>query len=170
MQSNWVDLRTREHVIADLSFYYVAYRVAKCGFAIESTETDYGYDATVYTYNKRGEVENGNIWLQLKATDRIEKYKNKSSLTFQIDRKDLNLWSGEPFPVYLILFDVASKTAYWVYLQRYLEEDGIDPTKLKTETLAIRIDPEQIVNKRSVRMWRKDKQDVLSQIGAVAHA
>ena len=58
--------RTRAHIIADLSLHHVAYRIVKRGHTIEPIRSDYGYDGSIFTYNGRGEIENGNIFIQLK--------------------------------------------------------------------------------------------------------
>jgi hypothetical protein len=117
--------RTRKHVIADLSLHHVAYQVVKCGFTIEPTRSDYGYDGSIFTYDRRGEVENGAMFVQLKATDHIARYKRRTTFSFPIEKRDVDLWKDEPFPVYLILFDTAAEVAYWLYLQAYLETNGI---------------------------------------------
>jgi len=76
--------RTRAHIIADLSLHHVAYRIVKCGHTIEPIRSDYGYDGSIFTYNGRGEIENGNIFIQLKATDHIDRYRKRGAFSFQI--------------------------------------------------------------------------------------
>ena len=71
--------RTRQHVIASMSLHHVAYTVVKCGYTLEATQSDYGYDGLLFTYGDTGEVENGNIFVQLKATDNIAKYRKQTS-------------------------------------------------------------------------------------------
>lgn len=66
--------RTRQHVIADLSVNHVEYFALQCGYSIERIESDYGYDLQIYSYDKYGELENGVVYVQLKATDHIERY------------------------------------------------------------------------------------------------
>ena len=50
-------IRTPEHVRADMSLHHVTYGVVKCGFSIEASRADYGYDASVAFYSHNGEVE-----------------------------------------------------------------------------------------------------------------
>ena len=162
--------RTRAHIIADLSLHHVEYQIAKCGFTIEATRSDYGYDGSIFTYDSRGEIENGNIFFQLKATDHVDRYKKKREFSFRISKKDIDLWQREPFPVYLILFDTKSETAYWLYLQEYLQSKGIAAANMSRNSLAVRISASQIVDKKSVRTWRADKAKVLAKIGSIRHA
>jgi len=162
--------RIRKHVIADLSFHHIAYQVVKCGFTIEATRLDYGYDGSIFTYNSRGEVENGTIFVQLKATDHIGKYKRRKAFSFPIEKRDVDLWQDEPFPVYLILFDTTSEVAYWLYLQGYFETNGITSATMTKPSLPVRMNAAQIVDVRSVRAWRGHKAKVLAKIGSVSHA
>jgi hypothetical protein len=162
--------RVRQHVIADLSFHHVAYQVVKQGFTIEAVGSDYGYDGSVVTFNPKGEVDNGLIFIQLKATDKIKKGKTKDSVQFRVDKRDLAYWGDEPFPVYLILFDVAAERAYWVYFQKYVQEKKLTVAKLKTQSFTVMFDTRQQVNGQAVMTWRNDKASVLAQIGGVDHA
>ncbi len=53
--------RTREHVIADLSANHVERHALLCGFSVERVTHDYGIDLWIATYNRAGEIENGQI-------------------------------------------------------------------------------------------------------------
>jgi hypothetical protein len=161
--------RIRKHVIADLSLHHLAYQVVKCGFTIEAIRSDYGYDGSIFTYNDQGEIENGNMFFQLKATDHIARYKKKTVFSFPIAKQDIDLWQDEPFPVYLILFDTVAEIAYWLYLQRYLEDNRITSAIIEGASLAVRMDATQIVDVSSVRSWRADKMSVLANIGSISH-
>lgn len=161
--------RIRKHIIADLSFHHVAYQVVKCGFTIEGTRSDYGYDGFIFTYNKHGEIENGNILFQLKSTDRINRYKKRKAFSFPLAKKDVDLYQDEIFPVYLILFDTVSEVAYWSYLQTFLEINGVTSATMTGAWLAVHMDAAQIVDVNSVRAWRADKAKVLANIGLISH-
>jgi hypothetical protein len=50
-----------------MSFHHLAYLVVRCGFTIQPIEQDYGYDAVIFTYDKSGEIESSNLFVQLKA-------------------------------------------------------------------------------------------------------
>ena len=162
--------RTRQHVIADLSLHHVAYNVVKCGYTLEATQSDYGYDALLFTYSDSGEVENGNIFVQLKATDHIAKHRKGTSFSFRVGKKDVDSWQDEPFPVYLILFDASAEAAYWLYFQKYLQMHGVRACGIKGNWISVEMDAAQIVDEQSVRSWRADKAEVLAQIGSMKHA
>ena len=64
-------LRTRAHVLADVSINYVERQVLLCGFSVDRVQHDYGYDLTMTTYQDTGEIEPGAVYIQVKATDRL---------------------------------------------------------------------------------------------------
>ena len=78
--------RVRKHVIADMSLYYLAYIIASCTFTIEPTRADYGYDPTIYTFDDAGQYENGNVFVQLKATDKPKVDPNTGEVIFRNQR------------------------------------------------------------------------------------
>ena len=65
-------LRTREHVLADISINHVERQVLLCGFSVDRVQHDYGYDLTMASYSKIGEFEPGYVYIQVKATDRMQ--------------------------------------------------------------------------------------------------
>jgi hypothetical protein len=44
--------RTREHVIADLSVHHVEGLALKCGYTVQRTIADYGYDLRLETFSE----------------------------------------------------------------------------------------------------------------------
>src|SRR5437867_4163638 len=113
-------LRTREHVLADLSVNHVERQILLRGFAVNRLATDYGIDLSMLTYTDRGEVENGHILLQIKATDSLQILKVGPYISFRVEVADLKAWQDEWMPVILVVYDGQMDTAYWLYVQRYL--------------------------------------------------
>jgi hypothetical protein len=163
--------RTREHVIADLSFNHVEFFALKAGFSLEKFDADYGYDAELYTYNNNGEIENDVVYIQLKATDNIEKYHLKSGgFSFPIDKQDIELWLNQTMPVILILFDAQKDKAYWLYLQFYFEQRGLSLNSIKTKSFFVHFNEENIVDYDAIRKWRDYKNDLVLQFkGVIKH-
>ena len=108
--------RVRSHVIADMSYHHLAYLIVSATFTVEATRSDYGYDLSIFTFDAAGEYENGNIFVQLKATDHIKMAGDGRSVVFRIAKSDIYTWESEPFPVYLVVFDVKNECAYGAYL------------------------------------------------------
>ena len=157
--------RTREHIIADLSFHHLARLVVREGFTVEAFGSDYGYDLTIYTFDEQGEYENGNIFVQLKATDHI-KVLSDGRIAFQLDRRDIATWEGEVFPVYLVVFDAAAEQAYALDLGHHLRASGITSATMPTAAVTVHLQALEITG-GTMREWRSRKNDVLAQLKAV---
>lgn len=160
--------RVRKHVIADMSLYYLAYIIASCTFTIEPTRADYGYDPTIYTFDDAGQYQNGNVFVQLKATDKPKVDPNTGEVIFRISGRDIMTWESEPFPAYLFAFDAARGKAYAIYLQRYFATAGISSATMKGASVEVRL-PGKEVDVETIRDWRADKNAILTQMGAVTH-
>src|SRR5688572_17417372 len=96
--------RTREHVIADLSVNHVERFALLCGFSVERMRLDYGIDLIVHTYNRSGEIENGRLLFQLKASDRAAYSTDGQFAQCRIETRDANYWLGESMPVILVQY------------------------------------------------------------------
>ncbi len=119
--------RTREHIIADLSINHVERHILLCGHAVERIRMDYGLDLIVHTHNRLGEVENGRIMFQVKATDRPTFSRDRKSIRCRVDTRDLVYWEGDTEPVILIQYDARSDVAYWVHVQEDLKNRNVVP-------------------------------------------
>jgi hypothetical protein len=161
-------IRIRKHVIADMSLHHLAYITMSCTFTIEPTRADYRYDLTTYTFDTAGQYENGNVFVQLKATDKLNVDPTTGEIKFRISKRDILAWESEPFPVYLVAFDATHGKAYSTYLQRYFARAGISSVTLAAASVEVRL-PNKEVNAGAVHAWRADKNAVLRQMGAVIH-
>lgn len=170
LQSAKKKRRTREHVICDLSANYVESRALECGYSTERIYHDYGIDMNLYTYNEEGEIGNGVVLLQLKATDNPDYTGDKKCVRFPIKKSDLKHWLREIYPVILVVYDAQIRKAYWVYVQNYFEQ--ISGFNLDTigKTYTVKITTKQIVNKRAIHRFAYFKQCVLTKSeGVVTH-
>lgn len=133
--------RTRQHIIEDLSRNYLEKFVLMQGHTVEVISHDYGYDLNLYTYDQNtGEIENGFSSIQLKATDSINILKDKKTASFPIEKKDLELWYYELYPVFLVLYDAKKERAFWIYIQAYFNNiPGFNIKKAK-DSITIHID------------------------------
>jgi hypothetical protein len=161
--------RPRSHVIADMSESHLDQRVHACGYTIEHFRKDYGYDAFIFTFDDNRNRENGIIYVQLKATDKLRLSPNGRNVRFRISTRDIKLWQDEFMPVYLVLYDASGDVAYWVYLQQYLARKGIRAAKLNVNSITIDIDARNVLSAASIRTWRVHKRKAVAQI-RVNHA
>jgi hypothetical protein len=152
--------RTRQHVIADLSINHVERFVLRCGYSVERIRYDYGTDLSVSTYNAAGEIENGVIYIQVKATD-ISFAASVQKIPIVLQTKDLDLWLQEPMPFILILYDAQEDVAYWYYLQATLSELDLS---LLGNTYTVYLEKQNILDEVAVEMFATYKNRVLHQI------
>jgi len=115
-------LRTREHVLADLSINFVERQILLRGFAVNRMESDYGIDLLMRTYEQEGAVESGHVLFQVKATDSLQLIQDGRSIACRIEVADLKAWQDEWMPVILVLYDGQRDKGYWLYVQQYLNE------------------------------------------------
>lgn len=161
--------RTRQHVIAAQSANYVERFILDEGHTAERLGSDYGYDLVLFTYDSAGYAEEGSIYIQLKASETLTR--SGDGFVFDLDIRDYALWTREPMPVILILFDASRRRAYWLYVQRYFAEDTSRQPRPKARTVRVRIPQRQVVSRMAIRKMRKYKQEVLDQLeGGIDHA
>jgi hypothetical protein len=161
--------RTRQHVIAAMSESHLDELINECGYTVEHVTADYGYDAFVFTFDDKGRIENGLVYVQLKATDKLRMSATGQQVLYSISTRDIRLWQDEFMPVYLVLYDANAKVAYWVYLQQYLERKRIRASKLNANTLTIEIEVSNTLSAATIRTWRNHKKKAIAQI-KVKHA
>jgi hypothetical protein len=161
--------RTRGHVIADLSVNFVERQVLLCGYTLERIVHDYGLDLNLVTYDVGGEVEPGQVPIQVKATDRLPLLADGSAVAFPVSTADLALWLGELLPVILVVYDAARDRAHWLYVQRHAEEQLLRLDDLGG-SMTLRIPVGNELNPASVRLFREFKLRVRQQAeGTIRH-
>jgi hypothetical protein len=153
-------LRTREHVLADLSVNHLERHILGCGYAVNRMHTDYGIDMLMLTYSDTGEVENGHVLFQVKATDSLQVLRDGSSISFRVEVADLKLWQEEWMPVILIVYDGENDRAFWLYMQQYIEERNITGEDLLTDQdrVTVRIPVRNRLNRRAVERFRQFRE------------
>jgi hypothetical protein len=161
--------RTREHILADRSVHHVEGHVLHCGWVIERLIHDYGIDLMLVTFNRQGEVEEGPILLQLKATQRLRLRLNATIFPFRIERADLILWLAERFPVILIVYDAARNVAYWVYVQSYFRRQQGFNVFTAGQSITIHFPLVNVVTPTAIRRFARFRDHVLTQMREVIH-
>lgn len=162
--------RTRQHVIAELSANHVERHVLQCGFSVERVEHDYGIDLVLFTYDASGGIENGQVFIQLKATDSLRILANQQTIAFSVEWADLELWLKEPMPCILIVYDAQADVAYWMYLQAYFENlIDFDLTQAGA-TVTVHLPMGNLIDQSAIRAFARYRNDVLNQVqGVIRH-
>jgi uncharacterized protein DUF4365 len=161
--------RTREHIIADLSANHLERHALRCGFSEERIEHDYGLDLVLFTYDRQGEIENGQVFIQLKASDHLVLPTARDTFPFEVRRADLDFWLGEPMPVILEIYDAPREQAYWLYLQAYFEALGLDPGSRPGRTVTVRVPIGNAVDEAAIRRFARYRDAVLGHLEGVIH-
>jgi hypothetical protein len=133
-------LRTRGHVLSDLSINYVERQVLLSGSCVQRLHSDYGYDL----------VMSGILYFQVKATDDLPVLAEGKTISWVVSRRDLRLWLAETFPVILVVYDGKRHRAYWLDVQAYF---GAKPTAelfLAGETINVHVPIANRLNRRSL--------------------
>jgi hypothetical protein len=149
--------RTREHVIADLAVHHVEGHVLRCGFTMQAIAPDYGLDLAITTFTKRGELESGLIWVQVKATEHPQQPRGKAVLAVRIERKDLLSWIGEEYPVILVIYDVAADKGYWLHVQAEFSGGKVFALRRRGSRITVHVPLAQVVNEDAIRQFRQLK-------------
>jgi len=161
--------RTREHVIADLSANHVERHALLCGYSVERIFHDYGIDLLIATYDDSGQYENGEIRVQLKATDRLKVVSGAEYVTIRVPREDLLHWLGELMPVILTVYDAQADVAYWVYVQNYFAgQPGFDLHRTPAQ-MTVRIPRANVVHQAAMRQFAAHRDAILAQTREVKH-
>lgn len=161
--------RTREHVLADLSMNHVERHVLRCEWIVERMLHDYGIDLELFTFDKQGEVEEGMVQMQLKASERLALRSGTGTLSFRLDRADLALWLAQPMPVILILYEARTDTAYWLYVQDYFRRRKDFNLFTAGKTVTVAIPATNVVTPAAIRRFRRFRDRVLKQMRKVIH-
>jgi hypothetical protein len=161
--------RTREHIIADLSVNYLERVVLRCGYTLERRWVDYGYDAMMTTYTDAGEPESGVIQFQLKATDSLNLLSDGSIIAVRLQVRHIRLWLSEVLPVILVVYDAATDTAYWLYLQRFFQQSSHRISTRQT-TFTVHLQTSNRIDEAAIRQFREIKLAIHRQLaGVVSH-
>ncbi len=145
--------RTRAHIIADLSVNHVEKRILQCGWIVQRYRPDYGLDLMMRTFNRRGEIENGDVRLQIKATDSIKIMAGRKTIAVRVEWRDMVYWLNEPMPVILVIYDAKTDQAWWIHLNEAVRAAGLAaPT---TATLTLRIPLANVLDTPAIRRFQK---------------
>jgi hypothetical protein len=161
--------RTREHVIADLSVNHAERHVLLCGYTAERRFHDYGLDLLVYTYNARGEVEPGEIHLQLKATDHLKVVASGTLIAQRPERRDVAAWLRQLMPVILVVYDAPADVAYWLHAQDHFARRPRFNPRTGSSTLTVRIPRSNVLNSAAAGQFALARDRVLAQARRSIH-
>jgi hypothetical protein len=161
--------RTREHVIADLSINHTERQALLAGFAVQRIVRDYGIDLFLATYDRFGYVENGEIRIQLKATDRPKWVRGGRTVAVRVDQADFRHWLMEPMPVILVIYDAPNDTAYWLYVQAHFASERSARFDKGGTRITVHVPRTNVVTPSAMREFAAYRDQILAQLGGLTH-
>jgi len=161
--------RTREHVIADLSINHTERQALLAGFAVQRIVRDYGIDLFIATYDRYGDVENGEIRIQLKATDAAKWVRGGQAMAVRVDQGDFRHWLLEPMPVILAVYDAPNDTAFWLYVQAHFASGRSSRFDKAGATMTVHVPRSNVVTPASMRQFAAYRDQILAQLGGLTH-
>jgi hypothetical protein len=153
--------RTREHVIAAQSHNYVEKFFIDKGHTVDRPANDYGTDVLVNTFDEEGYAENGDIRIQLKASDALEYSRDGTYVSFRIETKHYHSWVREPMPVFLVLYDANKVVAFWLYVQAYFAAEAGRRPRKNQKWITLRIPAKNRFTEQTVDYMRGRKAAIL---------
>jgi len=114
--------RPRSHVIEGLSRTRATEVFVRAGWVVEHLHEDYGEDLYVRIFVESKATPLA-FFVQLKATDHIDRYLSAGTVGFSLERRHLSVWTGFWEPVILILYDSKTENCYWESVTHFLETD-----------------------------------------------
>src|SRR5688572_17917720 len=155
--------RTRAHILEDLSENHLEHKVLQCGHILRRPERDYGVDVTMFHFDGRGRIENGEVRFQLKATDGLSTAKRGTVVTYPIKIGDLHYWSREFYPFILVIFDAKASRAFWLHVQEYVNANpDIDESDNDEVNVHVPVANELTVS--SIKLFRKRSIETIAQL------
>jgi hypothetical protein len=122
------------------------------------------------TYDHRGEIQNGQVYFQLKATDKLKISADGQQIPWRLERADLRAWLDEPWPVIVVVYDARADIAYWLYVQAYFAKQQDFNPKRGSRTVTVRIPLSQRLDTQAVVTFARYREAVLQQTrGKVQH-
>ncbi len=149
-------------MIADLSAHHVEGFVLRCGWTVERTRHDYGIDLLMRTYSATGEVENGEVFIQLKATDSLPWLAGRQAISVRLEWRDLLFWVNERMPVVLVVYDAQQDRAYWLYVQEFFRWRRWARRAGPTTTVTVHVPAGNVLNEAAVRLFARFRDECLA--------
>ena len=116
----------------------------------------------MFHFSKSGELENGEVRFQLKATDGLKLVANGEFATVRLKTGDIQYWSMELYPFILVLYDAKSRQAFWIEVEEMMKQS----LNLDQATETIRIPVSNELSCQAIEFFRQKSLSVIKRIGS----
>ena len=114
--------RPSSHIISDQALNRVMHVCNQCGWACEVVQKDYGEDLLVQT-ELDGNVDECRLWIQVKGTKNLSRYKTKKhGISMKIAMDRALRWIRSADLVVVVLWDVTKNRGLWTLPRFTLDE------------------------------------------------
>ena len=148
--------RTRQHFVSDLGVNFVEKQCLLGRCTYQRIDYDYGFDGEISTYRGNGEIEKGEIKVQVKSTDKIKLSTKQNGYVIDLSVRDLELWLSYLFPVILVLYDAKSDQGYYINVPDYFKNKKHHKAKDR-KFVRVYLPVDNIFEPAAVQKLRKDK-------------
>lgn len=128
---------------------------------MERTSRDYGLDLVLFTFTEAGRMEHGNVFLQVKATERLTWLRRSKQAAFRVERAALVGWLAQLIPVILVEYDATKDRAYWLHIQGYFAALPGFSLFTSGETVTVHLSAGQALVPASIRTFAALRDAVL---------
>jgi hypothetical protein len=152
--------RTRAHINATLSINLLEYYIALTGCTAERQQHDYGYDLVLTFYDNNGYYQNGHVFVQAKAAERLKPSWDGATIPCVVETKHMTTWRGNPYPVILAIYDASRHEAYWLHLNPII---GMEGANIGHRQTTVHVPTNQQVDDAAIREWRRLRDAALKR-------
>jgi hypothetical protein len=143
--------RPRSHELEDLSRNCLHEVFTRRGWTVENLAKDYGEDLLIRIFSK-GSTTPLSFFVQAKATDKIDKFLNKTEtfLVYPVRHDHLKHWGDFWQPVILTVWDSKSNITYWECIQTFCETTLKRDRIKHSKSIGIRIPVDNKLNQEGL--------------------
>jgi Domain of unknown function (DUF4365) len=128
---------------------------------VQRVTADYGLDIVIRTFDARGQIENGEVPCQVKATDHLPLLAERAVIPWRVQASDLRHWLNEPMPVILIIYDAAADKAYWLNVQQYFQGRRTELGEVG-RTVTLHVPVANVVNEVAVKEFARYRDGAMA--------
>jgi hypothetical protein len=88
---------------------------------------------------------------------------------FRVDRRDLVLWTAQPWPVILIVYDAKKHVAYWLYVQSYFRKRKEFNLFMAGKTVTVQVPTQNVVNPKAMQRFARFRDRMILQMSEAIH-
>ena len=148
--------RTREHVIEEMSLNFLERKVLERGhMLVRGPQREYGWDATMFHFSpESGEIENGEVRIQVKATDHLDS--ERAFAVCRVQTRDLHYWYWEDqqIPFVVVLYDAQRHRGFWVAMRHFVEQRRLE-IEPEQQTIELQIPWSNRLTVRAIDRFRE---------------